>query len=330
MKYIILSDIHANYTALEAVLDVAGLALPEAKFYFLGDLLGYGPYKHAHRCLEWLRDLDTEGLLHWVPGNHDAWAVARLGKMRTEGLVTLLIQSERLPQDQPEDWNWFKRYVQDAPSKLTERLSNDLLLVFAHGSPESRDAYLWPWMDSLLRRPFRTLAELTNVNAKILFCGHSHLPFLAEIKPNGGRSIEFHSIRYGEPITLDRGEYIVNPGSVGHPRDGDKRAAFAIFEPETRILTFHRVEYDTEPIIQALRKEQDRIQTLEALVKYEKSTEKRIPLQMKAEYRKRVKDAYKRLIHEIETGDGGKEMQYYLDRVYHRTQEGNLQAINAE
>lgn len=346
MCYVILSDIHANATALQAVLEITDRLRRHKKFYFLGDLLGYGPVNQVIDCLDWLRykggfyfeNGPTE--LRWLPGNHDELAVTCAGEARTEALITLDIQRIRLAASRRDDWGWFVSEVRqafDEHSLLTKTRKvgeNTLFMAFTHGAVDPvevrRNEYLYPWMPDLLRTQFDFLRSLSDANTKILFCGHTHFPYLAQLLLDERHTLVFHSIKYGAPITLEPGEYIVSPGSVGHPRDGDPRAAFVLFEPDELTVEFRRVEYDTKRVVNDLENEraglghEEREQVIRHLMGLEKKKleeqgirlDGRIPPKVRNEYRDRVDQAYKNLIHEIQTGSGGELEQYYHAKVY--------------
>lgn len=359
MCYVILADLHANYTALQAIEEsIKPLGRTQTlKRYFLGDLLGYGPVEQALRCLLWLRfesgicAQEEEGERRWLPGNHDEWAISRLGRVRDEGAVTLLAQRRALMEQAAQDWQWFEGQVRAAMAEETHSLitrlrqagNADLFLAFAHGGvldPERRSTNLRPWQPSILRAHFEPLRAMSGAALKILFCGHTHLPLLAEIR-DGDREIVYHSIKYGRPIHLEPGEYIINPGSAGHPRDGDPRAAFALFDPDACTVEFRRVDYDIRRVVDALRLEQgNSARAREEAARYligldaEKLRQEQ-GIEVNPEepgqhllnqYLDRVSRAYDRLVRELETGDGGEEMQHY-HKIY-RTPQWDLEAVD--
>lgn len=353
MCYVILSDIHANYTALEAVLGAVA-PIERKKFYFLGDLLGYGPLSQVEDCVNWLHDASQpcqengDAKIHWVPGNHDEWAVLELGHMRPEGSITLRIQSTALSRNCAHHWGWFAAEVSHAltdesRSLLTKTRKNgagELFMAFTHAAvapaEERRGTYLRPWQPDILRAHFAPLRDMTAAQTKILCCGHTHLPYLARILPDERHTLEFLSIKYGKAIALGPGEYIISPGSVGHPRDGDPRAAFALFEPESCTVEFRRVKYDTHLVMEELKKESSNLRDVHEaarfliqldapMLKFKVDLDN-LPPKLKHEYRQRVDQAYQHLVHEIETGAGGEEEQNY--RTIYRTPEWDLEAVN--
>ncbi|HQF71761.1 MAG TPA: metallophosphoesterase family protein, partial [Promineifilum sp.] len=90
---------------------------------------------------------------------------------------------------------------------------------------------------------FLLLRQEVGQRAAVMFCGHNHFPMWVE--ENGTDDVRLRSVRYFTPLPLRRdGLSIVNPGSVGQPRDGDPRAAYALLDTEAMRMTFHRVAYD--------------------------------------------------------------------------------------
>ena len=101
MCYVIFSDIHANYTALARAVETTRAVPAFKKYFFLGDLLGYGPVAQVVKCINWLRydsqiyQENGHEIPRWIPGNHDEWAVTNFGQMRKEAIVTLLLSARR-------------------------------------------------------------------------------------------------------------------------------------------------------------------------------------------------------------------------------------------
>ncbi|MHC4473423.1 MAG: metallophosphoesterase family protein [Planctomycetota bacterium] len=217
MRYGIIADIHSNLEALQAVL--AALAEERIDVYLsTGDLVGYGA--DPAECIRITRELDATV----VAGNHD-WAVA-----------------SRLSLD------YFNPYAREAIYWTQERLAdtdirylNDLPLIqevdeitLVHGTlygPENFD-YLLTSYDAHLS--FQLL------KTKLCLVGHSHVPITFTM--NGTVSFSFD-------LRTDLSEVskaIVNPGSVGQPRDENPKAAYAVFDTESQVFRIERVEYDIE------------------------------------------------------------------------------------
>ncbi len=227
MRILVISDIHANYIALEAVLADAGKV---DAVWCLGDIVGYGPDPNA--CIERVRELPG---LTCVLGNHD---MAVLGKVphtafNVDARRSLAWQERVLMADNMD-------FLRSLPH--TVQVRDHVSLV--HGSP--RDP-IWEYILNTLtaRINFRLL------ETPWCFVGHTHAQSIFRWDEKKQR-VYLDIPRPDEPLTLpDRA--ILNPGSVGQPRDRDPRAAYAIYYPETKIWEPHRVEYDIEAVQQRIR-----------------------------------------------------------------------------
>lgn len=226
MRVLVFSDVHANLTALER-------ALADADEYdavwCLGDLVGYGP--DPNECIERIRHLPN---LTCILGNHDA---AVLG----------LIEIEAFNHEARRAIQWTKRELSEANlsflRKLPERVViGDVTLV--HGSPRQP---VWEYLlDSQTAR-----YNFDFFDTSFCFVGHTHLPILFHLNevepyPTGGY------LPPNQAIQLTPRE-IVNPGSVGQPRDRDPRAAYAIYDTETHIFEHRRVDYDIPAVQNRMR-----------------------------------------------------------------------------
>ena len=217
MRILIISDIHANLTALEAVLADAG-QIDAA--WCLGDLVGYGP--DPNECIQRIQDLP--GLV-CLQGNHDA---AVSGKIDVAAFNNEARMGVFWTQDEIEDQN--KEYLQGLE---THAIVDSVYLV--HGSPREP---IWEYvMDT------RTaLNNFQHFDTPFCFVGHSHFPL--KFQKRGEEYIADLSIpQVGSPTTMIP-RAIYNPGSVGQPRDRDPRAAYALYDSDRQTWTCHRVEYD--------------------------------------------------------------------------------------
>ncbi|GAC1437139.1 MAG: metallophosphoesterase family protein [Terriglobales bacterium] len=234
MRLLLLSDIHGNLGALEACIAAAP---PHDIVVNLGDIVGYGA--SPNEVIERSRELGKV----FVRGNHDR-AVCGLTDVKDfnpiAGLAALWTR-EQLP---PEKLDWLRSLPQ-GPVQL-EQLAD---VQFVHGSPLNEDEYVMTTRDAL--------ASARASTVPLTFFGHTHLQgaFLA----NGAKGDDFHppykSVGDTETCAFllnSNLRYLVNPGSVGQPRDGDWRAAFAVFDSDARVVTFCRVPYP-------LKDAQDRI-----------------------------------------------------------------------
>ena len=220
MKLALISDIHANLEALEAVLaDVARAGADRVAC--LGDIVGYGSDPCA--CLDRVRDL---GAVAIVQGNHDAYVADDRDVL---GFNPLAIEATRWTRRQLGD----ERRAWLASLPFEASISPDVVLV--HASRPDPEA--WSYV-----RFSDDAAETLQQQTETLCCyGHTHTP------------IAFALVS-GEVRELDRSEYdlasgdrwLINVGSVGQPRDGDWRAAWSMLDTAEWTLTRHRVEYDVE------------------------------------------------------------------------------------
>ena len=221
MRYLILSDIHGNWEALEAVLrDAEG---DYEQVLCCGDLVGYGA--DPNRVVDWARE--RANLV--VRGNHD------------KGCAGL------------DDLEWFNPVARAAANWTSQSLTPDNLAYLRnlpkgpavmdsfqilHGSPLDEDDYLVS--------NFAITQVVPYLERQLSFFGHTHLQggFLCHRngvirlrRPEGAESREV--------IELENdGLYLINPGSVGQPRDGDPRAGYLIYDSDARLVEFRRVPYD--------------------------------------------------------------------------------------
>jgi len=221
-KILVISDVHANLPALEAVLLDAGEV---DETWCLGDVVGYGP--QPNECIERIQSLPN---LTGMMGNHD---FAIIGD---EALETF-------NSDAKKALLW-QRTILTGPSKdFLASLSKNVVVhgeaTLAHGSP--RDS-IWEYvMNTLVAR-----INLAYFTTPWCFVGHSHFQAVFQYNPDLN-DISIEVPHPGELYELkERG--ILNPGSVGQPRDRDSRAAYAIFDPDLHTWEPHRVEYDIKSV----------------------------------------------------------------------------------
>ena len=220
MRIAVISDIHGNWHALDAVLaDVAREAVDEV--WCLGDLVGYGP--QPNRCVEEARAQSSVCLI----GNHD---LAALGEVGTEDFSPEAAASARWTAEElADDARAFLATLQPKG----ERQGVELF----HGSP--RD----PVWEYILSEPaVRDALALTS--SEFVLVGHTHIP-IALLLSNGG-TLAGGLARGGSDVELSEGRWLLNPGSVGQPRDGDPRAAYLLLDFERRNAHFRRIPYDIE------------------------------------------------------------------------------------
>jgi predicted phosphodiesterase len=218
MRYAILADIHSNLAALQAVLDDIHTKGGVDEMWCLGDIVGYGP--EPRQCLE----LIQKRCVVCVAGNHDLAAIGKLGLSYFNPAAAEACQWT-MEQLNPVD----VRFLADLPIKV-ER--SDFLLV--HGSP-SDPAEEYIISASIAEKNFAFF------NNRYCLAGHSHIP--AAFREDGRTCQPIH-LTFGVGLVMHTHRMIVNPGSVGQPRDGDPRASYAIYDSEGMMLRLYRVDYN--------------------------------------------------------------------------------------
>ena len=218
MRALIVSDIHSNLEAFQGVLKDAESNGGFTQIWSLGDLVGYGP--DPVRCINLIRQYDSLG----VAGNHD---LASAGKLSLEAFNVYASAAS--------EWNTAQlteehmTYLRDLPLMFKQE---DFTAV--HGSP--RDP-VWEYVVS----PATAIASFHHFDTLRCLVGHSHIPFICRPQDD---SVIFSEFPLDTPVALGTDRWIINPGSVGQPRDGDRRASYAIYDSDEGTVLHHRVEYD--------------------------------------------------------------------------------------
>ncbi len=222
MKIAILSDIHANLHALQAVWEDLERQRPEA-VYCLGDLVGYGAF--PNEVVEFIRERD----IPTVMGNYDEGVGFDLHDCGCVYRDPVLAQlgDESLMWSRKHTYEENKRYLQSLELQIRlNRRRPHLLLV--HGSPRKMNEYLY---EDRPRATFERIARIAD--ADVLLFGHTHLPYAKRVD----------------------GTLFVNTGSVGKPKDGNPQAGYVILETKRRPrVRFRRVTYDVAAAADAIRK----------------------------------------------------------------------------
>jgi predicted phosphodiesterase len=218
MRYLVIADIHANIEALEACLSDA---IPRGyhQTLVLGDIVGYGPDPNA--VIDRVVALQPVAM---VRGNHDKIA---FGLQQAEGFnVNARVAAEwTLHALTPANRQW----LIDLPQGPT--IVNDVVEI-CHGSPLDEDEYIFDELDA--RR------AIDASRRRLCLFGHTHVAMIFEL---AARTIAL-TPPPAEPMSIgSESTYLVNPGSVGQPRDGNPRAAYAIFDTDAQALEMYRVPY---------------------------------------------------------------------------------------
>lgn len=227
MRILLLSDIHANVVALEAVLAAAPAY---DAIWCLGDTIGYGP--RPNECADYIR----EHAALTISGNHD---LACLGDPRAD--LDYFNSEARIANE----WNGKqlsainRTWLHSLLPKI-ETIHPDLgSVMLAHGSPRNP---IWEY----LLYPDDALDNFRNAfTQQICFIGHSHVPIYFRLIDDDVCEVSLPTRDNYAVLKLRPNErYIINPGSVGQPRDQDPRAAYAVFDTELWRVEFFRVKYD--------------------------------------------------------------------------------------
>lgn len=232
MNVLLISDIHANLMALEAVLEDAGNFSYEA-IWCLGDLVGYGP--HPNECIEVLRQQPKPLLC--IAGNHDWASLGRvsLDEFNPDARRACEWTMARLTYEN-------RAYLASLPESLQQ---GAFLLV--HGSPRQP---IWEY----ILYPSLAAANFSHFQTPFCLVGHTHIPILFEEALVPEETLALAPSLDG-PISLAVGRFIVNPGSVGQPRDGDPRASYALLDLEALEVHFRRIPYPVERTQEAMLRE---------------------------------------------------------------------------
>ena len=224
MRYLVLTDIHANLEALEVCLaDAAARGFAET--LVLGDLVGYGPDPNA--VIERVLALEPVAI---VRGNHDKVAC---GLEQAEGFNNVAKSAAHwtLEMLTPAYREWLAA-LPEGPTDV------DDVVQICHGSPFDEDAYIFDELDAV-----RALKISTR---PLCLFGHTHYPVTFELSNETFESL-------GPAITAETrimmrpgSKYLINPGSVGQPRDGDPRAAYAIADTGAQCVELFRLHYPVE------------------------------------------------------------------------------------
>lgn len=217
MRTVILSDIHGNRQALEAVRD-CGVRLGVDSWVCLGDIVGYGA--DPSFCIDGIRALSSQVVL----GNHDAAAIGLQDLQYFNEYARRAVEWTAARLTEAED-----AYLRRLPLTLE---CGDALCV--HAEPARPQE--WFYVHS--RQDARVVLE--NMACRLCFIGHTHMPFICTLS---GEGLEMTGSEEIVAVAADQ-SYLINVGSVGQPRDGDPRACFLLWDEEENMLELLRTDYD--------------------------------------------------------------------------------------
>jgi predicted phosphodiesterase len=217
MRIAVISDIHSNLRALEAVLGAVGEV---DAIWHLGDIVGYGPEPQA--VVERLRAVGATG----VRGNHDdaGGGGSSIEFFNPDGVRAMEWTRANIDEET-------RLYLAGLPER---RVPDGLDFTLAHGSPTDP---IWEYLDS----PEAAQANLAAFGTPYCLVGHTHVPRV--FRESRGR-MKMSAVDGETILELDGRRMILNPGSVGQPRDGDPRSSYMLIDTAAGHAAWHRVEYD--------------------------------------------------------------------------------------
>jgi predicted phosphodiesterase len=230
MKAVVCSDLHSNLPAFERMLAHVRRKRYD-RFICLGDLVGYGA--QPNQMLDALRRIERQKTI--VRGNHDR-VVANGDADGFNGAAK-------------EAAMWTRGRLSSANRNFLARLPQGPIVegryLFCHGSPFDEDEYLFDEEDARL--------IFSKVAAQFIFFGHTHIPLVVEFNPSTD-ALVVHGMQSSGRVVLraDR-RYLINPGSLGQPRDRNPQTSFAIFDDDAGFVTYHRLDYHLERAQAAIR-----------------------------------------------------------------------------
>lgn len=228
MKFIIFSDIHSNLEAMDRFLEITTNRpfLSHVKVC-LGDIIGYAA--SPQECIEKIQS----DCPYVIAGNHERMAVyPELRSSANAFAVKSIDWTEKKLSGEQKSW------IRSLPQ--TQVINNEFLIV--HGSPNDPDEYVFRH-----RQVSDSIETMKKMKLKICFFGHTHYPGIYDETGtsfyNPGMAFKLSVMQY----------YMINPGSIGQPRDGDPRGSFCEWDNETNTVVFHRFDYDINGAIKRIQ-----------------------------------------------------------------------------
>lgn len=220
MKYLVFSDIHSNLEAFNRLMAITKNKAID-KYIFLGDLVGYGP--DPNETINLFRDLGEVSLIR---GNHDK-------------VVADLESSSLFNPVAAYSAEWSKTQISDGNLQYLKEIRKgpeivDHFITICHGSTFDEDYYVFSMFDALESFKF--------METSIGFFGHTHFPIIYLLR---NEKIDVVPLNSKTRIKLDRNtKYLINPGSIGQPRDKNPNSSYIIFDSARRDISFFRFSYN--------------------------------------------------------------------------------------
>ena len=252
MRILIVSDVHANLVALDAVLRDAEHGGPVDAVWSLGDCVGYGP--QPAECIARLRGFEAV----MVAGNHERAATSAIGTedFNPDAAAAAQWTKARLTKGERAFLDALPEVILPASPDGDDPRSGDLRGDGARQREVTTNApdnftlvhgtLRWPIWEYLYSRE-AALGHLALQQTPFGLVGHTHVPMLVIEEPQSGEGCRLLRLGDGDTIDLDPKQRIVlNPGSVGQPRDGDPRSSYAVYDTDSNAIVLRRVEYAVE------------------------------------------------------------------------------------
>jgi diadenosine tetraphosphatase ApaH/serine/threonine PP2A family protein phosphatase len=220
LKYLVISDIHANLEALDATLAAAG---SYDRALVLGDLVGYGADPNA--VIDRVRALPDAVLIR---GNHDKVGAGLEDVEGFNHLARFAIAWTTATLT-PDNLDWLAKLPQGP-------VIVDDAVEICHGTPFDEDVYVFDDLDAL--------RAIKAARRPLCLFGHTHVPAIYRLGSNAELSMTPTARLSPFMLALGEGQHLINVGAVGQPRDGDARAAFGFYDTDARMMTLARAPYD--------------------------------------------------------------------------------------
>ncbi len=224
MRYFIFTDIHGNMEAFSAILRFAKKRKIN-HYLFLGDMVGYGASPN-----EVMDQLHTLQPINMIRGNHDKAVCCELESVQTFNPIAAAAIHWTRDNVSPENLTYLTE-MKKGPEIVHENIT------ICHGSPFDEDYYIFGEFDAA--------EAFLHIETQVTFFGHTHFPF---VYTDNDHIIEGTFLTgNSSEIKIEKGtRYLINPGSVGQPRDRNTRAACAIYDSDAQKISFFRVEYEID------------------------------------------------------------------------------------
>lgn len=229
MKYLIFSDIHSNLEAFEKLLSTRK-ATEVDKYLFLGDLVGYGA--NPNETIELFKSVNK---LHYIRGNHDK-------------VIADLESSSLFNPVAAFSAEWSKIQISETNQEFLKNIKRgpeivDHFITICHGSTFDEDYYVFSM--------FEAVESFKFMETQVGFFGHTHFPIIYLLRND---KIDIVPLSKNTKIKLDPNtRYLINPGSIGQPRDKDPDPSFVIFDSTRKEVHFQRFSYNIKKTQRKIR-----------------------------------------------------------------------------